>query len=80
MLKRKTASNNKGDKSPLKLSNGSQVAVIGGGPAGSFFSYFFLDMAERVGININVDIYDSVDLIRFWPIFDKTDVVSHCYH
>lgn len=67
MFKRKTASNDKGDKSPLKLSNGSQVAVIGGGPAGSFFSYFLLDMAERFGIYINVDIYDEKDFSQCGP-------------
>ena len=44
-----------------KLSNGSHVAVIGGGPAGSFFSYFVIDMAERVGISLHVDIYEPRD-------------------
>lgn len=61
------SSNQKGNTSPLKLGNGSQVAVIGGGPAGSFFSYFLLDMAERVGIDINVDIYDEKDFSRCGP-------------
>ncbi len=42
----------------LKLENGSRVAVIGGGPAGSFFSYFLLEMAERVGLGVHVDIYE----------------------
>jgi len=45
-------------ESGLKLKDGSRVAVIGGGPAGSFFSYFLLGMAERVGLNIYVDIYE----------------------
>ena len=53
MFKRKTASNNKGNKSPLKLGNGSQVALIGGGPAGSFFSYFLLDMADKTRDSAN---------------------------
>jgi len=47
--------------SSLVLGNGSRVAVIGGGPAGSFFSYFLLDMAERVGLKIHVDIYEPRD-------------------
>src|SRR5574342_63311 len=47
--------------SSLKLENGSRVAVIGGGPAGSFFSYFLLDMAERTGLKIQVDIYEPRD-------------------
>jgi flavin-dependent dehydrogenase len=47
--------------SELRLDDGSRVAVIGGGPAGSFFSYFLLDMAERIGIKIHVDIYEPRD-------------------
>lgn len=46
---------------PLKLEDGSRVAVIGGGPAGSFFSYFLLDMAERVDMELLVDIYEPRD-------------------
>ncbi len=42
----------------LALHQGSRVAVIGGGPAGSFFGYFLLDMADRVGLKIHVDIYE----------------------
>jgi len=51
----------------LQLDDGSQIAVIGGGPAGSFFSYFLLDMAERVGIDIQVDIYEPKDFSRPGP-------------
>lgn len=49
------------DHSALALDNGSRVGVIGGGPAGSFFSYFLLDMAQRVGMDVQVDIYESRD-------------------
>jgi flavin-dependent dehydrogenase len=51
------------ERSPsnLKLGPGSPVAVIGGGPAGSFFSYFLQDMAQRVGIDLHVDIYEPRD-------------------
>ena len=45
----------------MKLENGSRVAVMGGGPAGSFFSYFLLTMAERAGLSIHVDIYEPRD-------------------
>lgn len=45
----------------IKLEDGSRVAVIGGGPSGSFFSYFLLDMAERVDLELKVDIYESRD-------------------
>ena len=55
------------EHSGLQLDDGSQIAVIGGGPAGSFFSYFLLDMAERVGIDIQVDIYEPKDFSRPGP-------------
>jgi len=50
-----------GEHSQLALESGSRVGVIGGGPAGSFFSYFLLQMAQRVGIDLQVDIYESRD-------------------
>lgn len=40
------------------LQDGSRVAVIGGGPAGSFFAYFLLKMAEAIDLDIQVDIYE----------------------
>ncbi len=48
-------------RSGPKLSDGSRVGVVGGGPAGSFFSYFLLEMAGRVGLNLQVDIYEPRD-------------------
>ncbi len=48
-------------KTSPKLESGSRVAVMGGGPAGSFFSYFLLDMAQRRGIALDVDIYEPRD-------------------
>ena len=44
--------------SPKELVDGSRIGVIGGGPAGSFFSYFLLQLAERVGLTLHVDIYE----------------------
>jgi flavin-dependent dehydrogenase len=41
------------------LADGSRVAVVGGGPAGAMFAYFLLDMADRVGLDLDVDIYES---------------------
>ena len=40
------------------LDDGSKVAVIGAGPAGSMFSYFLLSMAETVGLELDVDIFE----------------------
>jgi flavin-dependent dehydrogenase len=51
----------------LQLEDGSQIGVIGGGPAGSFFSIFLLDMAERVGIDLQVDVYEPRDYSRPGP-------------
>ncbi|HEX9164589.1 MAG TPA: hypothetical protein VF862_01660 [Gemmatimonadales bacterium] len=40
------------------LADGSRVGVIGGGPAGSMFAFFLLRMAESVGLDLSVDIYE----------------------
>ncbi len=51
-----------GDHQPkLRLEDNSRVAVIGGGPAGSFFAFFLLDLAARIGLDILVDIYEPRD-------------------
>jgi flavin-dependent dehydrogenase len=43
---------------PPSLTDGSRVAVIGGGPAGSFFGYFLLRMAESIDLRVALDIYE----------------------
>ncbi len=43
------------------LQDGSRVAVMGSGPAGSFFSYFLLEFAQRVGLDVEIDIYEPRD-------------------
>jgi len=55
------------DKSEIKLTDGSRVAVIGGRPAGSFFSYFLLDLASRADTSIELDIYEAQDFSRQGP-------------
>lgn len=42
----------------LQLADGSRVAVVGGGPAGSFFSYFLLRMAATLDLPLEVEIYE----------------------
>ncbi len=42
----------------LVLEDGTKVAVVGGGPAGSMFSYFLLQMSELVGANIDLTIFE----------------------
>jgi flavin-dependent dehydrogenase len=50
-----------------RLTNGSRVGVIGGGPAGSFFSYFLLRLAKRADLQIKVDIYEPRDFSQPAP-------------
>ena len=52
----------------LQLDDGSRVGVIGGGPAGSFFTIFLLDTAERMGLDIQADIYEPRDYTRPGPV------------
>ena len=42
----------------MKLVDGSRVAVVGGGPAGSFFAYYLQDLASRSGLDLEVVIYE----------------------
>lgn len=53
--------------SSLELQNGARVAVIGGGPAGSFSCYFLLDLAERFGKDLRVDMYEPRDFSGAGP-------------
>jgi flavin-dependent dehydrogenase len=48
-------------RSSISLENGARVAVIGGGPAGSLFSFFLLGLAERMDMQLKVDIYEPRD-------------------
>jgi flavin-dependent dehydrogenase len=51
----------------FRLENGARVAVVGGGPAGSFFSYFLLELAERAGVHLKVDVYEPRDFSASAP-------------
>jgi flavin-dependent dehydrogenase len=51
----------------LMLHDGCRIGVVGGGPAGSFFSYFFLEMAETLGVDVKLDIYEPRDFSRPGP-------------
>ncbi|MBP2684526.1 MAG: hypothetical protein H6Q79_2565, partial [Deltaproteobacteria bacterium] len=55
------------ERDRLFLDDGSRVAVIGGGPAGSFFTYFLFEMAERIGMKLAVDIYEPRDFTKTAP-------------
>jgi len=51
----------------LNLQDGSRVAVIGGGPAGSLFTYFLLKMAEEIDLELEVDIFEPRFFSRCGP-------------
>ena len=51
----------------LTLEDGARVAVMGGGPAGSLFGYFLLDQAERIGLSLQLDIYEPRDFSLTGP-------------
>lgn len=55
------------ERADLTLANGSRVAVVGGGPAGSFFSFFLLKMAEAIDLDLEVDIYEPRSFSRCGP-------------
>ena len=50
-----------------ELEDGSRIAVMGGGPAGSFFSYFLLQIARRAGLDVHLDIYEPRDFSAVGP-------------
>jgi len=58
----------KKDARPIFLENGSRVAVVGGGPSGSLFSYFLLSMAKQIDLKISVDIYEPRDFNVSGPL------------
>lgn len=53
--------------SSLLLKDGSRVAIIGGGPAGSFFAHFILKLASKKGISLSVTIFDGKDFLQSGP-------------
>ncbi len=53
---------------PARLTDGSRVGVVGGGPAGSFFAFFLLTTAERLGMKLDVDLYEYRDFGNLAPL------------
>jgi len=55
-------------KSDFILDDNAKIAVIGGGPSGSLFSYFALKMAKMVDKNIDVTIFEPKAFTKDGPI------------
>ncbi len=51
----------------LPLPENARIAVIGGGPAGSFFSYFLLELGRRIDAEFQVDIFEPRDYSKPGP-------------
>jgi flavin-dependent dehydrogenase len=51
----------------MTLEDGSRVGVIGGGPGGSLFAYFLLTFAQRMDLDVSVDIYEPRDFTKPGP-------------
>jgi flavin-dependent dehydrogenase len=51
----------------FNLQDGSRVAVVGGGPSGSFFSFFLLRMAEAIDLDLEVEIFEPRSFARCGP-------------
>jgi flavin-dependent dehydrogenase len=49
------------------LQDGANIAVIGGGPTGSFFSIFALKMARMLGKQLNIIIFEPKDFEKDGP-------------
>jgi flavin-dependent dehydrogenase len=51
----------------MRLRAGSRIAVVGGGPAGSFFAHFARSWVDRLGLPVSVTIFDGKDFLERGP-------------
>jgi flavin-dependent dehydrogenase len=51
----------------IELNDGSTIAIIGGGPAGSMCAFFLLTFADRMDLDLKVDIYEPRDFSQLAP-------------
>jgi len=53
--------------SSLRLRDNSHIAIIGGGPSGSFFANDAIQCAKKLGIKIRITIFESKDFLQRGP-------------
>lgn len=51
----------------LALHNGSRIAIVGAGPAGTFFAHFALKLARQKGLQVAVALFDGKSFLRSGP-------------
>ena len=51
----------------ILLKNGSKIAIVGGGPGGSFFAHFASRYAKEAGIEVSIKIYDRKSFCQRGP-------------
>jgi len=49
------------------LKDGSKIAIVGGGPAGSLFAYFALKNAKQKGIKVDITIFEGKSFCQKGP-------------
>lgn len=50
-----------------KIESGSRIAIVGGGPAGSFFALYLTHYARQNGINLDITIYEKRNFDELGP-------------
>ncbi|HLG29880.1 MAG TPA: hypothetical protein VI387_06670, partial [Candidatus Brocadiales bacterium] len=55
------------DNKEFLLKDGSKIAIVGGGPAGSLFAHFAHKLAKEKGINVEVTIFEGKDFTQRGP-------------
>ncbi|MBF0401279.1 MAG: hypothetical protein HQL90_10975 [Magnetococcales bacterium] len=51
----------------MRLSANSRIGIVGGGPSGAMTGFFLLEMAERLELPLEVDIYEPRDYKKYGP-------------
>jgi flavin-dependent dehydrogenase len=51
----------------IKLQDGDRIAVIGSGPAGTFFSFLASRLARARGLKVSITIFDGKDFVQTGP-------------